>query len=52
VPDFTNYFPLNTPVLHVLGKQDKVVSEKASKQLIDACPNSTVEYHEGGEYRV
>jgi hypothetical protein len=28
-----------------------VVSEKASKQLVDACENSRVEYHEGGELR-
>ncbi|WOO79480.1 Dihydrofolate reductase [Vanrija pseudolonga] len=48
VPDFTNYFPLQTPVLHVVGKTDPVVSGKASKQLQDACPSSRVETHEGG----
>jgi predicted esterase len=49
-PDFSAYFPVNTPVLHVVGAQDPVVSAKASKQLQDATPTSRAVGHDGGHW--
>lgn len=49
-PDFSAYFPVQTPVLHVVGTQDPVVSAKASKQLQDATPNSRAVGHDGGHW--
>lgn len=50
VPDFGAYFPVRTPVLHVVGAQDPVVSAKASKQLQEATPTSRAVGHDGGHW--
>ncbi|WOO80685.1 Esterase OVCA2 [Vanrija pseudolonga] len=51
-PSFDNYFPLpaTLPVLHVLGKNDVVVSAERSQSLIDGSLNSRVEQHDGGHF--
>lgn len=41
---------LKTPVLHVAGRTDVVVSWKRTKMLIDAYDSPRVEWHEGGHY--
>jgi hypothetical protein len=50
-PSFIPYFPLpqHLPVLHVMGKNDTLVTPERSQSLVDACLNSRVELHDGGE---
>ncbi|PWN49762.1 hypothetical protein IE53DRAFT_387994 [Violaceomyces palustris] len=40
--------PIQTPVLHVLGRADQIVDLDRSQTLIDVCANSRVELHDGG----
>lgn len=47
-PDFCDYFPLQTPVLHVIGKRDTICPEPVSLELAAVCANSRIEYHDGG----
>jgi len=42
--------PYSTPTLHVLGRNDVVVVEERSKQLIDVSANARVEEHDGGHF--
>jgi fermentation-respiration switch protein FrsA (DUF1100 family) len=39
-----------TPVLHVLGINDQIVSSERTQALIGACKVSRVEKHEGGHF--
>lgn len=47
-PLFTT--PLTTPSLHVLGRNDAIVSLERGKTLVDACQNPRLEEHEGGHF--
>lgn len=40
--------PVQTPVLHVLGRADQIVDLERSQTLVDVCANSRVELHDGG----
>ncbi|CDR98718.1 related to FSH3-putative serine hydrolase [Sporisorium scitamineum] len=40
--------PIETPVLHVLGRADQIVDLERSQTLVDVCKNSRVELHDGG----
>lgn len=40
--------PIETPVLHVLGRADQIVELERSQTLVDVCKNSRVELHDGG----
>ncbi|PWY99861.1 hypothetical protein BCV70DRAFT_176771 [Testicularia cyperi] len=40
--------PIQTPVLHVLGRADQIVDIERSQTLVDVCKNSRVELHDGG----
>ncbi|KAJ1020653.1 hypothetical protein NDA16_004046 [Ustilago loliicola] len=40
--------PIETPVLHVLGRTDQIVDLEFSQTLVDVCKNSRVEFHDGG----
>ncbi|KAN0064651.1 hypothetical protein ACQY0O_002281 [Thecaphora frezii] len=40
--------PIQTPVLHVLGRADHIVDLERSQTLVDVCANSRVELHDGG----
>lgn len=40
--------PIQTPVLHVLGRADQIVDLERSQTLVDVCKNSRVELHDGG----
>jgi len=40
--------PIETPVLHVLGRADQIVDLERSQTLVDVCNNSRVELHDGG----
>nr|CDI53035.1 fsh1-domain-containing protein [Melanopsichium pennsylvanicum 4] len=40
--------PVETPVLHVLGRADQIVDIERSRTLVDVCKNSRVELHDGG----
>ncbi|KAG8737635.1 hypothetical protein FRC10_007977 [Ceratobasidium sp. 414] len=42
--------PLKTPSLHVLGRNDVIVSMERGKTLVDACENPRLEEHEGGHF--
>lgn len=42
--------PLKTPSLHVLGRNDVIVSLERGKTLVDVCENPRVEEHEGGHF--
>ncbi|QRV83842.1 hypothetical protein RhiJN_11858 [Ceratobasidium sp. AG-Ba] len=42
--------PLKTPSLHVLGRNDVIVSVERGKTLVDACENPRLEEHEGGHF--
>ncbi|TFY58271.1 hypothetical protein EVG20_g8221 [Dentipellis fragilis] len=46
--------PINTPTLHVIGKNDVVVAEERSRKALDLTTNGRVEWHDGGAplYRV
>jgi len=39
-----------TPVLHVLGINDQIVSSERTQTLIATCKISRVEKHEGGHF--
>lgn len=49
-PDLSHLFPLPStlPTLHVVGRNDIVVTEEKSRTLWEKCENSRVEYHDGG----
>ncbi|KAF5382726.1 hypothetical protein D9615_002988 [Tricholomella constricta] len=40
----------STPTLHVIGKNDAIVAEERSRQLVDATSNGRVEEHDGGHF--
>lgn len=40
--------PIETPMLHVLGRADQIVDLERSQTLVDVCKNSRVELHDGG----
>ncbi|KAF8601699.1 FSH1-domain-containing protein [Ceratobasidium sp. AG-I] len=42
--------PLTTPSLHVLGRNDAIVSLERAYTLVHACANPRVEEHEGGHF--
>ncbi|KAG8687381.1 hypothetical protein FRC09_013520, partial [Ceratobasidium sp. 395] len=42
--------PLRTPSLHVLGRNDVIVSLERGRTLVDACENPRLEEHEGGHF--
>jgi len=50
-PSLSNLFPLpaSLPTLHIVGRNDIVVTEEKSRTLWEKCENSRVEYHDGGE---
>ena len=37
-----------TPTLHIIGRNDVVVIEERSRQLVQASENARVEEHDGG----
>lgn len=51
-PDLSHLFPLpaSLPTLHVVGRNDIVVTEEKSRTLWEKCENSRVEYHDGGHF--
>jgi predicted alpha/beta hydrolase family esterase len=51
-PSFQDYFPLpaSLPTLHVVGRNDTLVTLERSQTLIDKCENARVEFHEGGHF--
>ncbi|EIW69009.1 hypothetical protein TREMEDRAFT_39324 [Tremella mesenterica DSM 1558] len=51
-PNFYPWFPLpaHLSTLHVIGKNDVIVTEERSRGLIAQCENARVEYHEGGHF--
>ncbi|KAA1476507.1 FSH1-domain-containing protein [Dentipellis sp. KUC8613] len=42
--------PINTPTLHVIGKNDIVVAEERSRKALDLTTNGRVEWHDGGHF--
>ena len=50
-PSLSHLFPLpaSLPTLHIVGRNDIVVTEEKSRTLWEKCENSRVEYHDGGE---
>jgi len=42
--------PLNTPTLHIIGRNDVITTPERSQILIDACTNPRVEHHDGGHF--
>ncbi|KAG9077350.1 hypothetical protein FS749_010772 [Ceratobasidium sp. UAMH 11750] len=42
--------PLKTPSLHILGRNDVIVSLERGRTLVDACENPRLEEHEGGHF--
>ncbi|GFZ42537.1 hypothetical protein JCM24511_00253 [Saitozyma sp. JCM 24511] len=51
-PSFEDYFPLpaSLPTLHVVGRNDTLVTLERSQTLVDRCDNARVEIHEGGHF--
>lgn len=51
-PSFASWFPLpeTLPVLHVVGKNDTLITEERTQGLVTQCRNSRVEVHEGGHF--
>lgn len=49
-PDLSHLFPIpaSLPTLHVVGRNDIVVTEEKSRTLWEKCETSRVEYHDGG----
>ena len=49
-PSLSHLFPLpaSLPTLHIVGRNDIVVTEEKSRTLWEKCENSRVEYHDGG----
>ncbi|KAF5382727.1 hypothetical protein D9615_002987 [Tricholomella constricta] len=45
---FTNQY--STPTLHVIGRNDVIVTEEKSKRLIETSSNRRVEEHDGGHF--
>lgn len=50
-PSFADYFPLpsHLPTLHVIGRNDTLVTEERGRTLVEKCENARVEFHDGGE---
>ncbi|TYJ55849.1 hypothetical protein B9479_003501 [Cryptococcus floricola] len=51
-PKYTHLYPLtpSTATLHVIGKFDTLLSSEECLYLAGLCPNSRVEYHNGGHH--
>jgi hypothetical protein len=47
---FHPYYPIHTPTLHIIGKNDTIVTPTRSQTLIDRCTNGRVEEHDGGHW--
>lgn len=45
-----HFYPLSLPTLHVIGKNDVIVTEERSRTLVRECEDNRVEYHEGGHF--
>ncbi|CAD6579786.1 MAG: hypothetical protein TREMPRED_002567 [Tremellales sp. Tagirdzhanova-0007] len=45
-----DWFPLpsSLPTLHIIGRNDTIVTAERSQTLIDQCKSARVEFHEGG----
>jgi hypothetical protein len=51
-PAFASFYPVTTPTLHIIGKNDTIVTEEKSKTLIRRCDDYRVEMHDGGTFRL
>jgi hypothetical protein len=49
IPYYDN-ITFNEPSLHVIGKQDKVISNESSETLVLKFRHAVVHYHAGGHY--
>lgn len=49
-PDLSHFFPLpaSLKTLHIIGKNDIVVTEEKSLTLVRASQDARLEYHDGG----
>ncbi|KAJ9096022.1 hypothetical protein QFC21_005386 [Naganishia friedmannii] len=50
-PAFGSFYPITTPTLHIIGKNDTIVTEEKSKTLIRRCDDYRVEMHDGANWR-
>lgn len=49
-PTLANFYPVTTPTLHIIGKNDTIVTEERSRTLIRRCEDYRVEIHDGSRY--
>lgn len=48
-PALANFYPITTPTLHIIGKNDTIVTEERSRTLIRRCEDYRIEIHEGSK---
>jgi alpha-beta hydrolase superfamily lysophospholipase len=48
-PALSNFYPITTPTLHIIGKNDTIVTEERSRTLIRRCEDYRIEIHEGSK---
>lgn len=44
------FYPLELPTLHVIGRNDVIVTEERSRTLVRECNDCRIEFHEGGHF--
>ncbi|KAK4688398.1 hypothetical protein P7C73_g1711, partial [Tremellales sp. Uapishka_1] len=51
-PDFTPYFPLPASLvtLHIMGRNDTLITEERGETLVVKCENARKEMHDGGHF--
>jgi predicted esterase len=48
---YDQYYPINTPSLHLVGDLDMIVNDERTRRLIESCRNPVVIRHPGGTLR-
>ncbi|KAJ9111541.1 hypothetical protein QFC20_002514 [Naganishia adeliensis] len=49
-PALANFYPITTPTLHIIGKNDTIVTEERSRTLIRHCDDYRIEIHDGSHF--
>lgn len=50
VHDYIYHPEIKTPILHVIGQNDTIVSPERSQDLVTVCANATTLYHPGSHF--
>ena len=47
---YSNFYPIQTPTLHIVGLNDTIVTPERSQTLIRVCDDARVEKHDGSKH--